>query len=56
MSKPNKPVGMNGDIAHLWDFIGHLNERIDKLYVVILGGTVAILASVIGTLVAVILK
>ena len=56
MSKPNKPVGMNGDISHLWDFIGHLNERIDKLYVVLMIGTIAILASVIGTLVAVLLK
>jgi hypothetical protein len=56
MGRPSKPSGMNGDISHLWDFIGHLTERIDKLYMVILGGTVAILVSVIGTLVAVILK
>ena len=56
MRKPNKPERPNGEHGHLWDMMSHLNERIDKLYVIILGGTVAILASVIGTLVAVILK
>ena len=56
MIKPNKPAGMNGDISHLWDFIGHLNERIDKLYIAIVGGSIAIVVSVVGAMLVLLLN
>jgi len=52
MSKPEKPEGMNGNAAHLWGAIWHLNGRIDKIYVMLF----TIMVGTIGTLVAVLWK
>ena len=67
MSKPNTPERPNGEHGHLWDMMSHLNERIDgssatvneridKLYIAVLGSAIVILVSVVGTLAAVLLK
>jgi len=55
-SPPRKPQTMNGDNEAIWGFLLHLNSRIDGLVWVIAGGTVTLLAAVIGVLVAVLLK
>ena len=43
-STPEKPEGMNGDHGALWDFVHHLNNRIDRVFVMIAGGLIAIFA------------
>ena len=54
--KPAKPQGLNGDHAALWGMLEHVNDRIDKLYVVVVGGMFAVGSVVIGTLAAVLVK
>ena len=44
--RPKKPEGMNGDGAALWDAIRNLGNRIDALYLFILGGFVAVLIAI----------
>lgn len=49
---PEKPNGINGDLERIWDYIHHLNSRIDGLYLWLMGGMTVIIA----TLIAVVLK
>lgn len=51
MIRPNKPTTLNGEHGHLWDFIAHLSDRVDKIYYV---GYV-ILAGIIGILIKLLL-
>lgn len=48
---PNKPKAMNGDHEALWEFIKHVNGRIDRLYVTMLAGLgVLVVTLVVGIL------
>ena len=48
MTKPKKPATLNGDHGMLWDQIQHLNERIDKVYIMITVGVVGEVGIMIG--------
>ncbi len=41
---PEKPEALNGDHGALWDFLHHINGRVDRLYVTIVGGLLSIFA------------
>lgn len=38
MSKPSKPTTINGEHEAMWNFLEHLNNRVDKLFLIMLGG------------------
>jgi hypothetical protein len=49
---PEKPPRINGNSEAIWNFILHLNGRVDGLYLWLMG----MMAVVIATLIAVVLK
>lgn len=38
----------NGDHGLLWDYMHHLNSRIDKLFIVVTGGLLTLIGLLVG--------
>jgi hypothetical protein len=45
---PEHPASMNGDHAALWQLILHVNSRVDRIFIAMIGGQVMIVGVVIG--------
>ena len=53
---PPQPPEMNGDHQAIWNFLVHLNGRIDKLYVTAYVGFTAVVAALLSITVTLLTK
>lgn len=53
---PEKPNPLDANLSALWDFLTHLNKRIDSLYTLMITGFLAVVGLFAAVLTAVVMK